>query len=375
MSARDLGVNIRRYMKFRGISAKALAAQCGIGAVALSNIINGKAEPRSSTLVRICKVLGQGPDKLLADNKELKTMRFRTQKTMSSREKAAREQLVAEIGRWLDDYLEIEKLLNLRNEDTLPDLQGHAPVQAAMEMRKKMSMSPDCAVYSILDSVENIGIKIKLMPFGLMKVFGLSVHREDGGPAIIVNNEQKISIERQIFTGAHELGHLALHKETGEISDELYDAQEDEANHFASEFLMPQKAFMKEWERLKGFDWKLRVLEIKKLFKVSYMTVIRRIVETMPEQVQERNLYSEFRGWYKVTYNHDFKDHFEPEALCAESEPSTIAGSSVGLESSRFRFLVRRAWEEEHISLSRAAEILGISLEDMNDLAGSWKQL
>ncbi len=373
MATKDLGVNIRRYMKTSGITAKTLAAKSGIGPVALSNIINGKSIPRSSTLVHLCKVLGQGPDKLLADNKEISSLRFRTQKTLTSREIAARDLLISEIGRWLDDYIEIEHYLDIKNKDKLPNLESFSPSNAAEKVRKIMSCDPDSAINSIVAAVENMNIKLKFISFGFSKLFGLSIHYEDGGPAIIINNEHKISIERQIFTIAHELGHLVLHKENPNSKD--YDKQENEADKFASELLMPQKAFEQEWERLKGFDWKDRVLIIKRLFKVSYKTVIRRITETMPKQIKERNLYIEFSIWYKEKYNHDLKDHYEPEAICAVVEPNSINAGPVELESSRFHNLVRKAFEDSHISLSRTSEILGISLAEMNTLASSWKNL
>lgn len=41
--------------------------------------------------------------------------------------------------------------------------------------------------------------------------FGLSIGPADGGPAVVVNVWDGISVERWIFTAAHELGHLVLH--------------------------------------------------------------------------------------------------------------------------------------------------------------------
>ena len=63
----------------------------------------------------------------------------------------------------------------------------------------------------------------------------------------------RISVERWIFTAAHELGHLLRHP-----SEYLCDAAtgsqdaEREADAFASEFLMPEKAFRPEWHATRG---------------------------------------------------------------------------------------------------------------------------
>ena len=53
--------------------------------------------------------------------------------------------------------------------------------------------------------------KIFTRDFEIPKVFGFSAGRTDNGPAIAVNTSSAISIERQMFTVAHELGHLIMH--------------------------------------------------------------------------------------------------------------------------------------------------------------------
>ncbi|ADG07796.1 protein of unknown function DUF955 [Kyrpidia tusciae DSM 2912] len=64
--------------------------------------------------------------------------------------------------------------------------------------------------------------------------------QEDGGPAIVVNTWDRISVERRIFSAAHELGHLLLHLSVYRVEEESeVKAQENEANLFASHFLMP----------------------------------------------------------------------------------------------------------------------------------------
>jgi Zn-dependent peptidase ImmA (M78 family) len=63
----------------------------------------------------------------------------------------------------------------------------------------------------------------------LKKSFGMSLGEKDGGPLIAVN-VSSVTIERQIFTAAHELGHLILHKDSfrSEILEEN-DREEMEA--------------------------------------------------------------------------------------------------------------------------------------------------
>ena len=103
------------------------------------------------------------------------------------------------------------------------------------------------------DLMGDAGIKLRIRPFGFKKTFGLSVGDADGGPAIVVNSEKGISIERQIFTIAHELGHLVLHKTSYQNCVEVENKEEeDEANAFAGAFLVPEAALKKEWEESRG---------------------------------------------------------------------------------------------------------------------------
>lgn len=371
MAIEDLSANIRRYMKVKDITAKNLAEACGIGQVAMSRILNGKAEPRSSTFLKICQALNQSPDRLLADSRELKSIHFRSNKNMSAKERAAREILISEIETWLDYYRELEVYFKEDDAEDLPDYSHFSPEEAADKIRKKLNIEPNCPIGSVLPHIEQLRIKIKLLPFGMKKMFGFSLDKEHGGPALFINNDENISIERQIFTAAHELGHLLLHSYEEDISEERYKQKEDQANQFASEFLMPSDAFIQEWERLEGFDWRERVLEIKKLFRVSYKTVLKRIDDLLSPDADIK-VYMEFAKWYKEVYRHNLKDYYEPDPLCADEEPGGFGESISRAEYGRFQTLVKRALKEGYITTSKAAEMLDISLAEMYELISSW---
>lgn len=64
----------------------------------------------------------------------------------------------------------------------------------------------------------------------------------------MVNVWDRISVERWIFTGAHEFGHLLLHPDSYDVTETVEnEAEEQEANVFASCFLMPRPVFEGEW--------------------------------------------------------------------------------------------------------------------------------
>ena len=60
------------------------------------------------------------------------------------------------------------------------------------------------------------------------------------------------------------------------------------------------------------------------------------------------------------------------EEPVAPSDPDSLAKSD--LIEDRFARLVRQAYENELISLSRAGEMLNLSLLDMRDRAKAWQE-
>ena len=207
MGIQDIGDNVRRHMKIRGLTIPQLSAKMGMGTAALSNLLNGKAEPKSSTLIKLSEALAVPFQELLADAPPLQSLRFRTAKTLSGREKAERDQLRHDTAIWLSDYQFLEESLGDKRTFKLAGIVEDDPSKAALAVRKKLEVDADDPVYDISALMEKAGIKLRLRAFGFKKTFGLSVGEDDGGPAIVVNAEPGISVERQIFTIAHELGH------------------------------------------------------------------------------------------------------------------------------------------------------------------------
>mgnify|MGYP003302710534 CR=1 FL=1 len=78
MALSDLSKNVRRFMKIKKLSIPQLAKECGLGTATLSNILNEKSSPNSSTLIKISTALGVSFSDLLAEIPTLKTLRFRT---------------------------------------------------------------------------------------------------------------------------------------------------------------------------------------------------------------------------------------------------------------------------------------------------------
>ena len=277
MNTDILSSNIKLYRSKKKFTQQDLSDLSGISLPAIKNIERKKVLPRTNTLLAISKALDCRLLDLVKPTGELSAVRFRARSKMNRR-----EHILAQVSKWLNDFAFLEALLSDSEEYKLHKLSEFSkklsPTQYAEEARKLIGLKPDEPIHDICGLLESCGIKILALPYSSDSFNGLSVGENDKGPAIIINTWERISIERQIFSTAHELGHLLMH-----LSD--YDGkagsedknQEKEADLFAGYFLMPYQGFNSEWEETAGMPFVDRVMKIKSIFKVSYKTVLFRL--------------------------------------------------------------------------------------------------
>lgn len=360
MSTDPLAANLRRARVARGLSQTELADRTEISRVAYRNIETGTAKPRVDTLVRIASTLGVKLEELLAPVRTLKNVRFRANKKMTTR-----EDVLVRVARWLDDYRELEDLLDQHVrfdfEHVAKPLAKLKPgperaIRAAAAARKALGLSQREGIRDMCGLLEDHGVKIYPLDLASVGFFGLSVAGDEGGPAVVVNVWDRITVERWIFTTAHELGHLLLHLGAYDVGRAAEDKNEEgEANIFASHFLMPQDVFVSEWEQARGLPLVERVMKVKRIFKVSWRTVLYRAFPS------DKDMFRRFPNAYRTMTGKQLGPKDEPLRL-----------SSAEFATDRRDRLVRAALEKEEISLSRAAEILGISVDKMHERQASW---
>ena len=283
------------------------------------------------------------------------------------------------VSKWLEAYcwLEAELKDRLKFGLQVASARGRTPTEVAQDVRVAVGLQAAEPVRNISRLLEDNGVKLLLLETTRDSFFGLSVGEGDGGPAVVVNTWDRISVERWIFTAAHELGHLLLHPgEYRREATEMVAEREREADAFASEFLMPEAAFGAEWEGASGHPLLVRVLKVKRIFRVSYMTVLRRLVETGRETP---DVWGAFQRQHRERFGKTLRKTEEPEAL-QKSEFAwdwRRAGEPAGLSEhdfveDRLSRLVRQAVEGDRISLGRAAEILGLTRDEMRRQARQW---
>lgn len=384
MSDHTLATNLLRFRKDRGFTQEQLADAAGLSRAAYRNLEKGRAAPRTDTLKGLSQALDVPLKELLAPVEILHNVRFRSLKRLKSR-----DLVLADVSRWLRDFSELEVLTGERHEHSLPSLwqeitrkrRKHVPEIAAL-VRERFGLGEREPVHDICGLLESRGIKVYSVQVANDAFMGLSVAEDNGGPAIIVNTWERLPVETWIFSAAHELAHLLLHLGAYDVTQEQEDdAQEKEADQFASHFLMPQEIFRKEWEDAAGLPLVDRVLKVKRVFRVSWRTVLYRVAETLPED-RRYVVWKLFNQAYREQKGRSLLKHDEPQGITEEIYKDTDGARPIGIEPAgmeshdfredRLSLLVRRAVERDIISLSRGAEILRLPLEQMRALAITW---
>ena len=155
----------------------------------------------------------------------------------------------------------------------------------ALEERKSIQTY---GIKDIFSLVAQKDIHLIRYPFGKDKLLGFSTFFE--GKRIIVSNSSEI-LSREIFTIAHELGHVMYDfkdeinavKIDVEIEDSSEDISEARAFYFSNCFLMPEEELRKyiKYELKKRYQ-ELNALDIVRMqleFQVSYAALVIRLFE------------------------------------------------------------------------------------------------
>ncbi len=380
-----LSMNLRRIRSARGLSQVELADRAKLSRIGYRNIEAGESEPKAETLSALAHALDVPIEQLLVPVRSLTSVRFRALKKLHSR-----EEVLASVARQLDHYGLLEELLGVAHAGMLEGarksvaaLRGvQRPVLAAAAARAALGLKEDDSIRDICGLLEDNGVKVLTPAVATDGFFGLSVGNEDGGPAIAVNTWDRISVERWIFTAAHELGHLLLHLDAYKVEETTENENEEkEADIFAANFLVPEHVFQKELREASGLSWLDRVFKLKRIFRVSYRSVLYRIASELPA-AERKSVWIRFNAEYKrKSGGRSLPGTVEPDGLPPDAffrrpaeksseEPEHLDRHD--FMQDRLARLVREALEKDAITLGKAAEILELDLDDMRELSNSW---
>lgn len=143
-------------------------------------------------------------------------------------------------------------------------------------------------IKDIFSMIEQRGIYLIRYPFGKDELLGFSTVFE--GKKIIASNSSEI-LSREIFTIAHELGHIIYDFEKKnynvkidiDMNEDTEDISENRAYYFANCLLMPEEqlrtfikyVLKKKYEELGALD----IVRIQLEFQVSYAATVKRLYE------------------------------------------------------------------------------------------------
>ena len=176
------------------------------------------------------------------------------------------------------------------------------------------------------------------------KKAGASAREEATLQARVIVIKRSTWSERKRFNLAHELGHMVI-APSGDIDEEKA------AHRFAGAFLMPADALRAEIGAIRSSISIGELIALKKRFGVSIQALTYRCKDLgIINQAAFARLFKVFteRGWRTEPFE-------EPESMQPDLE-----------EPKRFERLCFRALAERVISEARAAELLGISVRELD---------
>lgn len=253
--------------EYRGYSQTDLASQIkGLSQSNLSKFEKGIGLISDDLFQRIINFL-DFPEKFFTEHivNNAENAHFRKRANLSKKEILMIENSTKLIGYIIDQMsLSVEYPNNLIRSIDVEE--GFSPETIAKFIRKNLGLQ-DNPVRDIIGLMEKNGIIVVELETNCEEFDGVSFMTDNGYSVIIIN--KSFSNDRKRFTIAHELGHLIMHS-TSLIPD--YRNKEDEANKFASEFLMPEIAIKNSLHRLRLSH----LTDLKRVWLTSMASILRR---------------------------------------------------------------------------------------------------
>lgn len=365
----SLGANLQRLRLGLGLSQNDLAEKVAMSRIGYSKLERGDVEPRLDTMQRLACFFNVKIDALLEEVPTFRAIRFRANKTLTSRDRSRRDSLLISVAKCLRGLNALEQALDCSQELSISAYGNTEPVKVATAVREQLNLG-EKPIIGIAGLLFNRGIKVLRVDGALKGFFGFSLGRCDGGPAIVVNVHESISYERRIFTVAHELGHLLMHNDAYHSDVESAESVDEEksANTFASHFLMPNDLFVDTWNKASSFDFYKRVINVKRVFSVSYKSVLYRLSELTGKNYHDLDVM--FQNAAIRLHGKQLGTTEEPEPLLTES----------GLGSYRlaeFRddyamSVIYSGLQKGLINIIEAADVMGVSADRMKEIVDSW---
>lgn len=217
-----------------GMTQKRLGELAGVSPRTIKAYEAGEATPSKPTLDAVCQALGFAEEFFTAQPIDILPLEAASFRALSKASAVVRNRAVAS-GTFAVELLHpfLSERFELPKPD-VPDQREQTPAGAAAALRHVWSLGQR-PIKQMIHLLELHGVRVFSLSEDCQAIDAFSLWR-DGVPFIFLNTRK--SAERSIFDAAHELGHLTLHRHG---VPQGHDA-ENEADHFASHFLLPEAA-------------------------------------------------------------------------------------------------------------------------------------
>lgn len=334
------GERLKRARIKAGLSMEELVAKATniVSKQAISQYEKNLKNPSSTVLIALANALGVGVDYFFRNiDVSIGEVDFRKQSTFGKKKQDVLQEKVRE---YLERYIEIENILdidykfeNLLDKETIDSLDDIENI--ATKLRENWNLGID-SIDNIVEMLELKNIKVLLVDDD-KKFNGLcgKVNDEKSHYFLVLNNSKELSGERKRFTALHELAHLVLPNHNLD--------EEKASDRFAGAFLFPQESVINEFGAKRTKISIEELAHIKQKYGISIAGIIFRL--------RQLNIISEsiFKRFWIVNRTSRFDDKYPYDKE---------------IKTTRFQNLLAHAYSEELISLSKLAELSGLSVDD-----------
>lgn len=342
-------IRLKLARKLAGLSLQELADKLEnkVTKQALSKYEMGQMNPSTAVLLALSNVLRVRPDYFLNKNQvNLENIDFRKRAGLSKKNE---DSIIERARDYVERHNQIEHILGLTHvfKNPINDIviyNDNDVEKAASQLRSEwqLGLAP---IVNIVEMLELKNIKIILIE-DVDEVDGLAAFTSTGLPVIVVNIKGR-SIERIRFTIIHELAHLLLI-----LSDDLRIEKkkvEELCHYFSSCFLLPSEVLIKMLGGNNRTYINIKeLINIKEYVGISIKAIVHRARKM---EIITDTYYQKWMVYMSKTYG-------------GKGEPGNYKGEE---RSSVMEQMVGRALSEDLISISKAAAICNISVNEVRN--------
>lgn len=339
----EIGNNLKRIRLLKNLSLRQAGNLLNMSSTAVSKYENGRILLDSKKIIFFANAYNVKTTDLLKSYKvpKMNFSSFRKKKRLKGQYLELLENVIQD---------EVAKYLEVKEMNTIDSAtikikkyvcNGFEDAEiAANNFRNYIQISSKQPITDLINILENLGIVIIQI-----QNYNNKFNDFDGLGEIVENVPVIVLLDgikdgaRQRFTIAHELGHIVLN-----INDDSLD-EEKLCDRFASALLMPKEAVINEFGASRNKINFFELTAFKNEFKVSYAAIVYRLKDL---KIISEHVYKRWNIFISKNIGKNDPNPIKPEI------------------SYQFKKTVYKLEADNIISLSKACELLGVTINEYN---------